>query len=369
MEFKVDRKDFLSALSIGAALAGRSKVLPVLDNVKIRVKGAYLSLISMDGDSAIQKKTTHKGSDEDGEFAVNASDIIKAFKALKDDVVTLTYSSEKNALDIKHGKGKIILSAITTEDFPVISKGENQLSFKISSEIFYSWLNSARSFVASDNVRPIMCGMYLDVRSNVATVCASDGSKMFTDSTDLIVSCPDTETVIPSAVLGVIQGVINGTDGCVITIDSVNTTFSVDDAKMSVRNISGRYPNFRGVIPTHDFQNIEIDVEKDDFVGSVSRVSICSNSTSLVKMCVSGSDIFMEADNTEFGKSAKEDICCAHNGDDITIGFKHDAMISLLSNVASDNVLITMSTPERAIVVRDYEFPNKVLLIMPCLLS
>ena len=39
MEFVVERKDFLDALNIGASMAGKRKVLPILDNVKIKIDG------------------------------------------------------------------------------------------------------------------------------------------------------------------------------------------------------------------------------------------------------------------------------------------------------------------------------------------
>lgn len=367
MEIRVERKDFLASLIIGASLAGRSKVLPVLDNVKIRVKDNNLMFISMDGDSAIQKRTGLISGSEDGEFAVNATDLIRAFKALKDDEVTLVYTKDENTLEIKHNKGKLSLSAITTEDFPTIGKGENGTTFSMNSELFFSWLSSAKSFVATDNVRPIMCGMYIDVRNGIASCCASDGMKMFTDSAAVDGTATDTQTVIPSTILGVMQSVVNGTLTCSITIDSLHTTISVDGAKLSTRNLDGRYPNFRGVIPTK--QDIEVVVDKNEFVGGVSRVSICSSSTSLVKLEVSGSNVSMEANNMEFGKSAKEDIFCNHNGNDITIGFKHDSMLNLLANIDSDKATLLMSTPERAIVIKDDAFPNKVLLVMPCLLS
>ncbi len=39
MEFVVERKEFLDALNIGASMAGKRKVLPILDNVKIKIDG------------------------------------------------------------------------------------------------------------------------------------------------------------------------------------------------------------------------------------------------------------------------------------------------------------------------------------------
>ena len=70
MELKIDRKELLSALTVGGSLAGRNKVLPILDNVKMRVKSNNLQVVSMDDQSAIQKRVVLLSCDVDGEFTV-----------------------------------------------------------------------------------------------------------------------------------------------------------------------------------------------------------------------------------------------------------------------------------------------------------
>ena len=365
MVIKVERKDFLNALSVGATLAGRCKTLPVLDNVKIKVKDAFLQIVSMDSESAIQKRTSFIECDEQGEFAVNASDLLKAVKAVKDDTVILSYSKEQNALVVKHKKGNISLSAITTEDFPVVVHGENGETITLGSATLFTWLNAAKAFVATDGVRPTMVGMYIEVKDNAVTVCASDGTKLFTDSVENG-SMANVNAIIPSGVLNAIQNVINGTSDCQVTIDTTHTTVSVDDAKIITRNIDGRYPNFKAVIPVN--QTISVGLNKREFSDALSRVSICSNATSLIRMNVEGMNVTIDADNADFGKSAKEDMMCEHTGGDIIIGFKHDSMVGLIGSIVSENITIQMSTPDRAMIVKDAEMPNKVLLTMPCLL-
>lgn len=366
MELKIERKELLSALTVGGSLAGRSKVLPILDNVKLRVKGNNLQVVSMDGQSAIQKRVALLNCDVDGEFAVCASDLLKAVKALKDPIVSLVYSKEKKTLVIEHLKGNISLSAITTEDFPVVVHGENGESVTLGSETFFAWLNAAKSFVATDGVRPVMSGMYIEINDNSVTVCASDGMKLFTDSIE-INSIANVNAIIPSGVLNAMQSVINGTSACQVTIDTTHTTVSVADAKIITRNIDGRYPNFRMVIPAD--QKIMVGLNKQEFSDALSRVSICSDSASLIKMNIIGENAIIEANNADFGKSASEELRCFHEDVDIAIGFKCDSMMGLIGNIAAEDVLITMSAPNKAIVLKDNENPNKTLLVMPCVID
>lgn len=366
MEIRIDKKNLLNALSVGGSLAGRNKVLPILDNVKVRVKGNALQVVSMDSQSAIQKKVELLSCDTDGEFAVNASDLLKAVKTLKETEVVLVYSSEENNLVIKHSKGNITLTATTTETFPSIQTIKDGAAFSLHCETLFAWLNIAKTFVANDNVRPVMDGLFLEAKDENVTVCASDGMKLFTDSTTSI-NCDTVSTIIPSNVFGAIQSVINGVDACTVKIDTTHTLISVGDASICVRNIEGRYPNFRAVIPAS--HNIEVEVNTNDLVDSLSRTSICNGAAKIVRMVVLGNTMELNAEDMDFGKSAKETLTCNLNGEGITIGFKSDAILVSLSSVSSENVLLQMTDNTHAIILKDTEAPNKICLTMPCMLN
>ena len=367
MEIKIDRKELLSALTVGGSLAGRNKVLPILDNIKLRVKGNNLQVVSMDDQSAIQKRVSVYSCDVDGEFAVNARNLLKAVKALKDLMVSLVYSEEKKTLVIEHLRGNISLSATSTKDFPILkTSGENAVTFDVASELLFNWLNTSKAFVAFDGVRPVMDGMYMDIKDERLSVCASDGMKLFTDSIES--NCAENvSVVIPSKVFRAIQSVINGTSECTIKVDTTHTTIAVEDAKICVRNVDGRYPNFRAVIPSS--HSIEVEVNTRDLVDSISRTSICSGAATIVRMVVLGNTMELNAEDMDFGKSAKETLTCNLNGEGITIGFKHDAILASLSSVGSENVLLQMTDNTRAIILKDIDAPNKIMLTLPCLLN
>lgn len=366
MEIRIDKKELLNALGVGGSLAGRNKVLPILDNVKVRAKGNALQVVSMDSQSAIQKKVELLSCDTDGEFAVNASDLLKAVKTLKETEVVLVYSNEENNLVIKHSKGNITLTATTTETFPSIQTIKDGVAFSLPCETLFAWLNIAKAFVANDNVRPVMDGLFLEAKDESVTVCASDGMKLFTDSTASI-NCDTVSTIIPSNVFGAIQSVINGADACTVKIDTTHTLISVGDASICVRNIEGRYPKFRAVIPTSHL--IEVEVNKDDFMDSLSRAAICNGINKIVRMVILGGNLELCSEDIDFGKSAKEVMQCSLNGDGITIGFKHDAILSALTNIESDNVVMRMTDNTKAIVLLDTDNTNRIMLTMPCLLS
>lgn len=368
MKIELKRKSFLNALNIGAGLAGRSKALPVLDNVKIRVKNSVLTIVSMDSESAISKRMDGNITGDDGEFLVNAQDIIKAIKALKDDVISLEYSSESNSLAINHSTGNMFLSAVSASEFPHITLGNNNESFQLSCEKLFEWLNASKNFVANDTLRPAINGLYIESREygNI-TVCATDRLKLYTDGIVANESNAITETILMPNVFSVIQSLIDRHEFCTITIDELYTSITVDGAKLCIRKIDGSYPNFRVIIPRDN--NEVVRVNKTDFIDSLVRASLCANSFSLIRMTINNNILRLESDNAEIGKKAKESLACQSSNVNITIGFKYDTMLNILSNVVSETVTLHLQAPNRAILIKDEDVPDKTMLLMPCLID
>lgn len=368
MKFELKRKSFLNALNIGAVLAGRSKVLPVLDNVKIRVKNSVLTIVSMDSESAISKRMDGDITGDDGEFLVNAQDIIKVIKAIKDDIISLEYSSDSNSLTINHSAGYMVLSAVSASEFPHITLGNNNASFQLSCETLFKWLNASKNFVAKDTLRPVMNGLYIESREyGYINVCASDRFKLYTDSVVANESNAITETILTSNVFSVIQSLINRHEFCTITIDELYTSITVDGAKLCIRKIDGSYPNFRAVIPLDN--NEVVRVNKTDFIDSLVRASLCANSSSLIRMTINNNTLTLESDNAEFGKKVKESLACQSSNVNITIGFKYDIMLNILSNVVSETIRLHLQTPDRAMLIMDEDVPDKTMLLMPCIID
>ena len=86
-------------------------------------------------------------------------------------------------------------------------------------------------------------------------------------------------------------------------------------------------------------------------------------------MVVLGGTIELNAEDIDFGKSAKETLTCNLNGDGITIGFKHDSILASLSSVESENALLQMTDNTKAIILKDVDAPSKIMLTMPCMLN
>lgn len=85
MKITLDKKEFVKALQVGGSFAGKSKIMPILDCVKIRVGLDKLTIVSTDSENAISKRLNGITSDEEGTFCVNMNDLMSYIKLINTD--------------------------------------------------------------------------------------------------------------------------------------------------------------------------------------------------------------------------------------------------------------------------------------------
>ena len=127
MKFSFDRKGFIDALLVGGSMAGKNKVLPILECVKLNIRGEKSTISSYNGDVAITKRVSIN-SEEECSLCVNKQDLDLFIRSLTDDVIDVEYSG--NTIVIKHKKGKLSLPTFNVDDFvqPNIEKEGDAIS-------------------------------------------------------------------------------------------------------------------------------------------------------------------------------------------------------------------------------------------------
>lgn len=365
MKITIDRKLFVSAFGVGSLMAGKSKVLPVLDNAKVVIKGNSALITSNSTQCCITKKVSLISSDEDIEFLVNSNDLLKALKSLRDNELTIDISS--TTLRIVHNRGVIEMSVIGVDDFPIMDKVESANVYTIDSERMFGWLDMARDFAGTDDLRPTMQGMLLYAKDGEIGACATDTRVLFADSY-VAETAGDIECIIPSTAFSALQSVLNGTDSVQVMFNEKNISFKTTDARLTCQLVVGRFPDFNRVIPTSN--TISIRLGKDDILDAINRVGLFADkSHSLVKMDIQGMMCRLSGSDMTFGKSAKDECMCEHDGDDIKIGVSAEFLVKCINNLSNGDVVMTFSEPSRPILFKDSANERMKMLMMPMTLG
>ena len=364
MQTTILKKDFINALTIGGAMAGKNKTLPILESAKVEVTTDILSVHSFNSESWVTKQTKVEIADTTFAFCINPNDLVKALKSLAEEVVT--FAIEGNLLRIEHFKGTMEMPILPSEHFPSAQTTEEGVNISLNAEKLKEWLSIVPNFVADDELRPVMTGMYLYARGGTLGVCATDAHKLFTDSIES--DCEEFGVILPSSGFKPLLNIIANVAEVSAVIGTKNISFTTSDSALHCRLVEGAYPNFNAVIPRNN--SVLVKASKSELLDSVGRASLMANATtSLLKLSVSDSAMDIEGSDIDFSKKAKDSVSVEKTGADVTIGVKAGFFATCLGAVDSEDVVLKMENSQRAIVFEDALNTNKVVLVMPMMIN
>lgn len=362
MEVRINRKALIDAFLVGASLAGRNKVIPILECAKLSFSGNFVMVSSMDGESAIVKRLQISDTAE-GTYCVHAMDFMKALRSVKEDDVVLAF--EDNKVSIVYSRGSFELPLWGVDAFPTLPKRDSTAKAMIPADVLSRWVAIAKNFVGDDELRPVLSGMYLYIEDNELGVCATNAHKLFADSMEYDnAEGVKTNVIIPFRVFGALSSVIEDATSVLMTVDEKNVTFAAGDAKISCRLIEGNYANFKQIIPKSS-DNLAA-IGRQELIDAVTRVSLCANAlTALINLSFKSDSLTVRGEDMDFAKIAEEGFTVRHDGADINLAVKADYLLTLLSTATSFSILLEMSEERKPIVIRDMDHPSTVLLMMP----
>lgn len=364
MKIKINKNDFIKALQIGGAFAGNNKINAMLFNVKIKVAGDKLTVVSTDNENAISKRINVIDSDSDVTFCVDPKDLMAYIKLIHEDSVEIIINDK--VAEIKHAKGSFTLPVDDDADFPTIKSDEESIDLTMSASLLNNWIIDGRLFVASDELRPIMNCIYIYGKEGELGCCATDGHAMFMDS---VYDGNTTEFsfVINKNAFSPICNAIANVEEVKIKVGGKNVMFVADGVSIIARQVEGRFPNFKSVVPKDN--NIEIKVVRKDMLNALTRCTVGVNKSSmLTKVNVDGFNMEISGNDIDYNKKTVEYLPVESDGN-IAIGFNYSFLMKTLNAVTTENVVMKMKDSSRASIFKeDNDDSGKLIVLMPMML-
>lgn len=363
MEILLNKKEFMDALNLGATFAGKSKSLPITECVKIKVKGDKMRIISTDMENFISY-TSNMGSsvDSDVKLCINAKDLINYVKLVKDESLMLVID-DMNVV-VKHKKGKSKFPIMDADEFPEIKNYGESTKVRVPSALLNNWIIDAKNFIANDQLRPQMESIFFYCKNNDFGCCGTDGHVLYWNHEKI--ESEDFEFKLNKNSFNAVCKLCSDCENIDIEVSEGSVKFNSEDACVLARQCENRYPNFMSVIPTNN--NIEVEADRRDLIESISRCKLSSNPISpTAKIEVDGMNMNITCEDLDLNKKSTESVMVSSNGN-ITIGMNSDFILTLLNTVSTERVKLTFSDSSRAMVMREVEESNKLMLEMPVML-
>lgn len=372
MKFIVSSTSLLRHIqSISGALNSNSP-LPILENFLFEINNGQLMVSASDLETTMTT-TMEVTSKEKGLVAVPAKILLDTLKTFAEQPLTFTINEKSFQIEISSENGKFKLAGHDGAEFPKIPTIDQSNFIEIPSEVLLEAINKTLFATGTDELRPVMSGVFFQMNKDNTTFVATDAHRLVRYRRTDIRSAKSASFIVPRKPLGLLKSSLTGQKSKVrIDYNEANAFFAFENFNLICRLIDGRYPNYEAVIPL-DNPN-KLTISRDSFLNSIRRVSIFSNKTThQVKLKIAGAELTISAEDVDFNSEANERLVCDYNGQDMEIAFNARFLSDMLSNMGTDTVNLELSLPNRAGILTpsgtESTDENVLMLVMPVMLN
>ncbi len=373
MKFDVSSTALLSRLqSVGKVIASKNS-LPILDSFLFDLQGNKLTITASDAETRLVTSVDVMNAEGSGLFAVTAKILLEPLKELPEQPLNFEINDDNLEINIFFQNGKYNFIGQKGDAYPLQKPlSDVHTSISLDAQTLLNGIGRAIFATADDELRPVMNGIYFDIQQDGLTFVASDGHKLVRLRNLTIKSPERAAFILPKKPANLLRNILaKETEPVEIKFDDNNAYVTCPNFEMVCRLIEGRYPNYNSVIPQENPYKVTVD--RVSLLNALKRVSVFSNAaSSLIKLHLTENHMIISAQDIDFSTSAEETITCQFDGTELKIGFKATYLIEILSNIASEDVIIELADPSRAGVIvptENEENEEALMLLMPMMLN
>lgn len=371
MRFIVSTSTLLKQLQAVSGALSNSTVLPILENFLFEIKDGNLTISATDLQTSMTTSLTVEAK-ENGRIAIPSRILLDTLKSLPEQPIAFSIDDSTFAIEINAGDGKYKLSGENGEDFPKIPVVENASSVNLPASVLAEAINKTIFAVSNDELRPAMTGVYCQLSTQHITFVATDAHKLVRYRRKDAKAASTASFILPKKALNLLKSALPSEDVNVsVEYNSTSAFFKFGNINLVCRLIDERYPDYEAVIPQNNPNKLTID--RQAFLSSLSRVAIYANKTThQVRLKITGSELNISSEDIDFANEAHERLSCQYDGEDIEIGFNARFLIEMLKNLSCEEVMLEMSTPNRAGLLLPQagdENEDVLMLVMPVMLN
>ncbi|HLO44917.1 MAG TPA: DNA polymerase III subunit beta [Leadbetterella sp.] len=371
MKFVVSSSELVKNLSNISGVIAPNPLVPILENFLFELDKTSLTVTASDMQTVMVADLMVDSSDTVS-VAIPAKLLMDTLKSLPEQPITVSISNETFGVEITTANGRFKIAGENPLDFPRAPQVNRNFNIELDSHVLASAINNTLFATSTDDLRPAMTGVYIDIQEEHTTFVATDGHRLIRYRREDIKSSTPTTMILPRKALNLIKISLPSNSVPVVTeFSNSNAFFSFGNIKLICRLIDERYPDYENVIPKANPHHMT--VERSKFLNSLKRIAIFSNKTThQIRLKITADELTISAEDLDYSNEAVEKISCEYVGDDMEIGFNAKFLAEMLSNISSSTITMELSLPNRAglIIPSDKEENEDILmLVMPVMLN
>jgi len=373
MKVTVLQENLARGLGIVSKAVSPRSTLPVLANVLIASDEGRLRLSATNLEMGITCWIPARIEDE-GSTTVPSRTFNDLVSTLPSDQVMLKLDVKTQTLNVRGGTSTNDIKCIDAQEFPPLPVPDFDGAVQINSGDFREMIHQVAFAASTDEARPVLMGVLVQVEKNKLTMAAADGFRLSVRKAVLstAVSAP-VSAIVPAQALKELARVAH--DGeepiyMVLPKGRGQVVFRVKDVEIVSQLIDGTFPDFNQIIPR--------SYKSRTLVSTASLLKACKQAeifaregSNVARFNIKSSQGEMQPSEVEISATSEETgknetiVEATVDGGGLLIAFNVKFLREALEVIRTPNVALETSAPNAPGVVRPVGEDDFLHVIMP----
>jgi DNA polymerase-3 subunit beta len=292
-------------------------------------------------------------------------------RALEAPTVSLLYQADERVLKIEAGRSRFSLRCYDPGDFPAVSAPEGP-AFPVEAERLAEALRQVVRAAATEESRPVLQGVLLERAEDGLRLVATDSYRLAVKDVPGLggVLGEGQAAIVPARALTELTKLLQAGPASVqVTCGGTDVRFDLGPARLTARLIAGEFPPYRQLLPAPADLAHRLVVDREALGAALRRVRLLAGEPTVpVRLGLSSEGLRLSAQTVEVGQ-ADEDVEAKYEGDDFVIAFNPKYFGDALDAIATEKVVIEMSTPLKPALIHGEGEDDFRYLAMPVRVS
>ena len=371
MKVTVTQQHLAHGLSIVSRAVSPRSTLPVLANVLLATDEGRLRLSATNLELGITCWIPAHIAEE-GSITVPSRTFVDLVGTFPPDNVNLSLEERTQTLNLVCNSSVHDIKGIDAQDFPPMPVIDPEEGFELNLTDFKEMIQQVVFAASTDEARPVLQGVKMDVVENVITLAATDGFRISVRKETLSNPIPqDISIIVPARAMNELARIFSDVDKSVrmiVPAQRGQVIFRLKDAELVSQLIDGNFPDYKAIIPKS--AKTKTIISTPAFLKACKQAEVIAREgNNVVRLDILPAEegpgkVEINATTEETGKS---DISVEANieGSGLLIAFNVHFLVQVLDVVRSANVALETNANNSPGVIRPMGDEDFVHVIMP----
>lgn len=373
MKVTVLQENLARGLGIVSKAVSPRSTLPVLANILIASDEGRLRLSATNLEMGITCWIPAR-IEEEGSTTVPARTFSDLVSTLPSDQVSLKLDPSSQTLNVRGGSSTNDIKCIDAQEFPPMPVPDFEGAVQINTGDFREMVHQVAFAASSDEARPVLMGVLIQVDKDKLTMAAADGFRLSVRKAVLSTSSTaPISAIVPAQALKEAARV--ATDGeepiyMILPKGRGQVVFRVKDVEVVSQLIDGTFPDFQQIIPR--------SYKSRTLVSTSSLLKACKQAeifaregSNVARLNIKSAQSDMQPSEVEISATSEETgknetiVEATVDGSGLLIAFNVKFLREALEVIRTPNVALETSAPNAPGVVRPVGDDQFLHVIMP----